>query len=158
VVLVATGMASEELEHYNEHKAQYDNPDTTQLVAQTVHRNHNDKIIFYRDEFVELAEDQVKIFYYYFPGGTKHIKYENIQSVATDIELGLDFLCYKGWGMGLAPIWWALDASRVFGRHTNVVITCFNDGIQKGFATKDAPKVISIIKERMEHARSKKKD
>jgi len=143
------------MSEYHHFQNEYDNPKEDPEYEHN-HRQHR----LYKDKFVELDERQVHIHKYFFPAGTKHIRYTDIQSVASDTELGLSIIYYKGWGMSkVRPLWWALDLSRIIGlvKHENVLITVYNDVIQKAFSVKDAPTVIRIIKERMELARQSDK-
>jgi len=64
----------------------------------------------YDDGRVEITEDSLKIYWYYFPGaGSKTIHFSAIKKVER-VQPGVGSV--KGWGMSLTPVWWACDLSR----------------------------------------------
>eukprot|EP01124_Arcella_intermedia_P009985 TRINITY_DN16552_c0_g2_i9.p1 TRINITY_DN16552_c0_g2~~TRINITY_DN16552_c0_g2_i9.p1 ORF type:complete len:158 (-),score=45.82 TRINITY_DN16552_c0_g2_i9:319-792(-) len=146
-----------ELDHYAQHKDQYDNPSQQLLQEQEKDEKHHKKpkALLYKDEFVVLDEDGITIDMYFFPGGSKRIHYHRLERVQTDKEMGLTVFEYKGWGMGLSPIWWALDMARMLGPsiYTGIILTVHDDSIKKGFSVRDPTTVLRIIKQKMNEAK-----
>jgi len=65
----------------------------------------------YRDRWIECGPDEIRIRAYYFPWGTKRIRYSSIRS-ARLVDLGL--LTGRGriWGTGNPRYWASLDPKR----------------------------------------------
>eukprot|EP00029_Vermamoeba_vermiformis_P013963 TRINITY_DN8943_c0_g1_i1.p1 TRINITY_DN8943_c0_g1~~TRINITY_DN8943_c0_g1_i1.p1 ORF type:complete len:147 (-),score=1.72 TRINITY_DN8943_c0_g1_i1:53-463(-) len=109
--------------------------------------------MIYKDEYVMLDDTGITINWYFFPGGSKRILYDDILKVSTDKELGLGALDYKTWGMGTSKIWWALDKRRLQFSPNNpdsIVIESKTDWIRKGFAAEDVPRVLEILRSKTE--------
>ena len=66
------------------------------------------------NDSVTCYSDRLVIHLYYFPYGSKTIKYEDIRSCQLLPLRRLNRLKYKKWGMGLSPIWWHSDVQRYY--------------------------------------------
>ena len=75
----------------------------------------------FSNEFVKCYSDYFEINLYYFPFGSKKVKYSNIRSCELYSMDELDMFDYKLWGMALSPIWWHCDMNR-FSRKYYVLI------------------------------------
>jgi hypothetical protein len=65
----------------------------------------------YADRWIECTADEVKIHGYYFPWGTKHVPYGEIQSVRR-VEIGTLTGRARIWGTGNPGYWAHLDPKR----------------------------------------------
>jgi hypothetical protein len=63
--------------------------------------------------FVTCYSDYFVIHWYYFPFGTKKVKYSDIRSCDFESTDNMDLLSFKHWGMALSPIWWHCDMKRL---------------------------------------------
>jgi len=98
----------------------------------------------YEDKYVRIDTFGVQIKNYYFPTAQrKKILFNKIKGVFTAEELNLSLLDYKGWGMGLSNIWWAIGSRR---KLKNLVIEC-GSMFRAGFSVEDQTTVINLIKE-----------
>jgi hypothetical protein len=58
-----------------------------------------------------LTKQDIKIFWYFFPFGTKTIPLSCIEYVTSDDET-YSWLFYKTWGQAFSRVWWHLDMNR----------------------------------------------
>jgi len=88
------------------------------------HEQKPHKTVLYRDRFIEVTDEGVTIFLYYFPfGNSKFLPFHSIVAVNdAKADLNLNILAYKGWGMGLSNIWWAMRFGRLFHHLIDLVI------------------------------------
>jgi hypothetical protein len=66
------------------------------------------------NSFVTCYSDRLVVHLYYFPIGSKTIKYKDIQSCELISMRDLGFSKFRMWGLALSPIWWHAD----FHRHS----------------------------------------
>ncbi|CAF0985710.1 unnamed protein product [Adineta ricciae] len=76
-------------------------------------KSKSEPVIISNDS-VTCYADRLVIHLYYFPYGSKTIKYEDIRSCQLLPLRRLNRLKYKKWGMGLSPIWWHSDVQRYY--------------------------------------------
>ena len=67
----------------------------------------------FSNKFVKCYSDYFVISLYYFPFGSKKIRYDRIRSCELRRMADGDMFDYKLWGMALSPIWWHCDFSRL---------------------------------------------
>ncbi|CAE7873812.1 unnamed protein product [Symbiodinium sp. KB8] len=106
----------------------------------------------YKDKFVEIYADHLCIKSYYFPlGREKRVDIPSDNggvSFATDKDLELTWLDWKGWGMAPNNVWWASDSQRrnVGGRRNlGIVITVGNERVRKGFSVEDDKAALKVL-------------
>ena len=100
--------------------------------------------VLYDDEHVQLTDTHVIVKSYYFPFATaKRIAYADIEYCKRDVELSLNLLEKKAWGMGLSDIWWAWGG---FSRpDPDLVIKVRDAWPCVGFSTKDVKRFRDIL-------------
>lgn len=64
------------------------------------------------NSYITCYSDHLVIHWYYFPFGSKTIKYNFIHSCDLLALEDLSFAAKKLWGMSLSPIWWPADFYR----------------------------------------------
>jgi len=74
----------------------------------------------YHDDWIECTPDEIRIRGYYFPWGTKHIRYSDLKEVH---EVRMDLLHGKGriWGTSSPRVWASLDPHRAQKSHALVL-------------------------------------
>jgi len=67
----------------------------------------------YEDAFCRLVNNQLIVYKAVERfGASRTINVEDIEWISTGHDLQLSWWAYKGWGMGLSPILWAMDLRR----------------------------------------------
>jgi hypothetical protein len=99
----------------------------------------------YDDGIIRCDEEGIEIRRYYFPSGTKHVKYGQVKGLAR-----IDMSPLKGklriWGTGNFKIWANLDTKRP---HKEVAFIIDNGKSVKPFVTPDDPDAFeAVIRER----------
>jgi len=123
--------------------------------AKSNHHHHlsaEEKQVFYEDRFVRVSDGGIRVFHYFFPTArSKFVTWEKLHGFHTDQELGLGFGDYKGWGMGLSPIWWAIGmeggrplAGLTAGRPQLLLKT--KSWVQIGCSVDDMDKCLAVIR------------
>ena len=105
--------------------------------------------------FVTCYSDYFLIHWYYFPFGTKKVKYSDIRSCDLNSTDNMDIFGFKHWGMALTPIWWHCDMKRL-GRKYYLLIDA-NQWPKIGLTMDDDDlvKVCDLIRQKMFNYRSK---
>lgn len=89
----------------------------------------------YRDRWIECAPDEVRIRFYYFPFGTKHIAYASLRGVTR-----VSMTAAKGrgriWGTANPRYWAGLDPARP---KKSVAFLLDVGGFVRPFVTPDDP-------------------
>lgn len=75
------------------------------------------------NDSVTCYADRLVVHLYYFPYGSKTIKYADVRSCELLPLRELNKRKYKTWGMGFAPIWWHSDLHRYYRQHYLLVKT-----------------------------------
>lgn len=73
------------------------------------------------NSFVTCYTDYLRIHLYYFPFGSKKVKYCEIRSCELLPMNDLGLFESKLWGMSLSPIWWPCDMNRL-GRNNYILL------------------------------------
>ena len=81
----------------------------------------DDDPVLFKNDYITCYSDRLVIPYYYFPYGSKTVKYKNIRSVELLDAKDLSFFQTKTWGMALSSIWWPLDIRRQWRKHYLVI-------------------------------------
>jgi len=104
--------------------------------------------ILYNDPFVKIDDDRgVIVKKYFFPTLTrKLIPWKNIKHVEywREKSSAIPMVDYKGWGMGILPVWWAFDPNR-YSASTKCVIITTGSKIKKGFSCNNPEQFVSIV-------------
>lgn len=111
----------------------------------------------YEDSFCQLKDNQLTIHKAIeYLGASRTFRIEDIEWVSTGRDLQLGRWAYKGWGMGLSPILWAMDMHRSptlsakIQTHKAIVLKPRNGWIRTGF-TCESPE---LLFEALENIRS----
>jgi len=120
------------------------------------HETSNLRDPLYKDKYVQIFSDRVEIFKYFFPLATsKVILMNDISRVDSDKELKLPALHYKGWGMGVTNIWWAMDYSRenirkVFNNdkgNTCLIFEVQGSSFRKGCSVENPSAALAVLRQ-----------
>jgi hypothetical protein len=65
----------------------------------------------YKDRWIECTSDVIKIHGYYFPWGTKHIRYSSIRAMKR-VDIGAFTGKWRIWGTANPRYWASLDPGR----------------------------------------------
>lgn len=74
-----------------------------------------------KNSYVTCYSDYICIHWYYFPFGSKKVKYCEIQSCELRSVNDLGAFSSKLWGMSLTPVWWHCDMNRL-GRENYILL------------------------------------
>lgn len=115
----------------------------------------NSDVPLLANKFVKCYTDRLVIDLYYFPYGSKTVKYSDIQSCELLHMRDLSILHSKLWGMALAPIWWHSDLRR-YSREYYILLEA-NQWPKIGLTMDDSDivEVYKLIHERMNGKREK---
>mmetsp|Transcript_2596 Transcript_2596/g.2901 ORF Transcript_2596/g.2901 Transcript_2596/m.2901 type:complete len:122 (+) Transcript_2596:33-398(+) len=91
------------------------------------------KEVLYKDKYITLTHNYLRIRNYYASPGSKTIKLKNITYVKDVRGMGLRYTDYHYWGMGTTNIWWALGPRIKFSSCENALVKVKGDKIKKGF-------------------------
>ncbi|UJR16567.1 hypothetical protein I4U23_003468 [Adineta vaga] len=118
------------------------------LIGSIVSSGKDSDPILIENTFVTCYSDRLVIHFYYFPFGSKTIKYENIRSCELLQHDQLNMFQTKCWGMAFSPIWWHLDIQRQWRKYYLVL-----DGTQwpKIGITMDDDDTIKVYNLLMKH-------
>jgi hypothetical protein len=99
--------------------------------------------------FVTCYSDYLRVHLYYFPFGSKKIKYSSIRSCDFRSTNDIGMFEYKLWGMSLSPIWWHCDMNRL-GRKYYILLDA-SQWPQIGLTMddNDTIQVYNLIKQKM---------
>ena len=87
------------------------------------------------NDYVKCYYDYLSINLYYFPYGSKKIRYSDIRSCELRSMDEMSIFDYKLWGMALTPVWWHCDWKRL-GRKYYILLD-INQWIQVGLTMDD---------------------
>lgn len=106
-----------------------------------------DNKILYEDKFVKITDNDLTIFWYYFPfGNNKIISLKDIKNIELE-ELTLLKGKYKLWGMNLNLIWFAMDFKRP-KRHNFISIDTTKK-IKPAFTSDKTEEIYNILKAKL---------
>ena len=100
----------------------------------------------YNDSLVQITDDSLIIKDYYFPGISKQIPLDEIDSIKL-FEPSLFTGQLRIWGMGLWPVWFAMDWKRPW-RDTIFIVNIKDSWLRVGFTADNSKDLISEISER----------
>lgn len=96
--------------------------------------------VSYSDNLIRINENEIKIKLFYFPFGSKRIKFPDIEIVQA-YKGG----CLRLWGSGDFRTWFGLDWGRM-NREITFIITRKNKWSRIGFTCKDSQYVAGILR------------
>lgn len=102
-----------------------------------------------KNSFVTCYSDHMRIHLYYFPYGSKTVKYCDIHSCELRSTNDLGLCSSKLWGMSLTPVWWHCDMSRM-GREKYILLDANQwPSIGLTMDDEDTIRVYNLIKQKM---------
>lgn len=105
----------------------------------------------YEDKYVRIKEDDLTLFWYYFPfGQNKIIKFSEIKEIKIE-ELGVFTGKYRLWGMDLNFHWYPLDNLRF--RKTHFIKIDTGSKIKSCFTPDNINEIFRILEERISNSR-----
>jgi hypothetical protein len=94
----------------------------------------------YQDKYLGITNEQVILYTYYFPCGSKTI---NISDIVKIEELGLHLCNMKTWGMNCSGNWFPLDCNRI--RKSKAIVFHVNSCVKPSITPDNYSQVYEII-------------
>jgi hypothetical protein len=98
----------------------------------------------YADKLVEITDGEIPLRYYYFPFGSKRVKFSEIDHVVAKEPTLLNGK-WRIWGTGDFRTWFPFDASRP-SRDKIFVVSFANKRQRIGFTVEDSNRVQEILR------------
>lgn len=119
-------------------------------------KNNVSEIPLIKNSFVTCYSDHMRINLYYFPYGSKTVRYCEILSCELRPSNDLGMFGSKLWGMSLTPVWWHCDMSRM--ERQNYILLDANQWPKIGLTMddNDISQVYYLIKQKMSGSEDKK--
>lgn len=101
------------------------------------------------NSFITCYSDYLRINLYYFPFGSKKVKYCEIRTCELRFTNDLGLFDSKLWGMSLTPVWWHCDMSRT--ERKNYILLDATQWPKIGLTMNDSDAVLvyNLIKQKM---------